>query len=64
MSDMRNERKATITFTSPKHLKKPKGAPLGAVRLLKEDGTWLGKPGDVPEELKRAREQFDSSESR
>ena len=56
-SDLRSEGKALVMHTSPKHIRKPNKAPLGAVRVLKEMGTVLGIPEDVPEELKALREQ-------
>ena len=62
-SDMRDERKAEVTYTSPKHVTKPPRSPLGAVSLRREDGMWLGRPSDVPQELKEARERFDSQHS-
>ena len=33
---------ARVSYTSPKHVSKPRGAPLGAVGLKKELGTLLG----------------------
>ena len=62
-SDMRGERKAEVTYTSPKHVTKPPRSPLGAVSLRREDGMWLGRPEDVPQELKEARERFDAQPS-
>lgn len=59
-SDLRTERKAIVSYTSPKHITKPARAPLGAVRIRKEEGTWLGQPDGVPEELKLARERFEN----
>ena len=46
-SELRDERRARVAYTSPRHVSKPKGAPLGAVRLAKEDGTVLGVPDDA-----------------
>ena len=43
-SDLRDENKALVTFTNPRHISKPNGAPLGAVRLREEDGTIVGRP--------------------
>lgn len=56
-SDARNERKAEITCAEPKHVQKPRGAPLGAVKLREELYTLVGRPEDVPEELKQARDE-------
>lgn len=55
-SDARTERRAEVTTVSPKHITKPKGAPPGAVTLRQEGKTLLGKPEDVADELKEARE--------
>mmetsp|Transcript_2883 Transcript_2883/g.5190 ORF Transcript_2883/g.5190 Transcript_2883/m.5190 type:complete len:455 (-) Transcript_2883:156-1520(-) len=55
-SDARTERRAEITTAEPKHITKPRGAPPGAVTLRQEGKTLLGKPDDVAEELKEARE--------
>jgi predicted ribosome quality control (RQC) complex YloA/Tae2 family protein len=55
-SDARTERRAEITTAEPKHITKPRGAPPGAVTLRQEGKTLLGKPEDVAEELKEARE--------
>ena len=55
-SDARNERKASITAAEPKHILKPRGAPLGAVKLREELYTIMGRPDDVPEECKVARD--------
>eukprot|EP00546_Thalassionema_frauenfeldii_P017237 CAMPEP_0178899146 /NCGR_PEP_ID=MMETSP0786-20121207/2730_1 /TAXON_ID=186022 /ORGANISM="Thalassionema frauenfeldii, Strain CCMP 1798" /LENGTH=273 /DNA_ID=CAMNT_0020569955 /DNA_START=158 /DNA_END=979 /DNA_ORIENTATION=+ len=67
-SDARTERKAPITTASPKHIQKPRGAPLGAVKLRQELNTLTGFPADVDEELKIAREKsgvtWDESGSR
>ena len=43
-SELRGERRARVTFTSPKHVTKPRGAPLGAV-LLRKEQTLHGVPG-------------------
>jgi predicted ribosome quality control (RQC) complex YloA/Tae2 family protein len=56
-SDARTERKADVTQAAPKHIQKPRGAPLGAVKLREELGTVIGYPADVDEELKIAREK-------
>ena len=67
-SDARTERKAPITTASPKHIQKPKGAPLGAVKLRQELNSLTGYPKDVDDELKVAREKsgviWDESGSR
>ena len=55
-SDARTEQRASITAAEPKHLLKPRGAPLGAVKLREELYVLVGKPEDVPEELKVARD--------
>ena len=54
-SDLRNERKAEVMFCNPKHISKPRKAPVGAVRVSKEGGTVLGRPEDVPDDCKEAR---------
>jgi len=56
-SDSRSERKALVTLAQPKHVVKPRGAPLGAVKLREEWKVLTGFPDDVPEELKQAREE-------
>mmetsp|Transcript_14938 Transcript_14938/g.28122 ORF Transcript_14938/g.28122 Transcript_14938/m.28122 type:complete len:557 (-) Transcript_14938:172-1842(-) len=56
-SDWRTERKADVTMASPKHILKPRGAPLGAVKIRQELNTMTGYPSDVDEELKVAREK-------
>jgi len=56
-SEARSERKATITLAEPKHIQKPRGAPLGAIKLRKELKSMLGYPEDVPTELKEKREE-------
>ena len=43
-SDLRNEARADVTYTSPKHVTKPPRAPPGAVRLRDELGTHVGRP--------------------
>ncbi|MGK3734289.1 MAG: putative ribosome quality control (RQC) complex YloA/Tae2 family protein [Bacillariaceae sp.] len=55
-SDLRNENKAEVTAAEPKHIQKPRGAPLGAVKLREEWKTFVGRPDRVPSELKEARE--------
>ncbi|KAL3787794.1 hypothetical protein ACHAW5_009788 [Stephanodiscus triporus] len=54
-SDARTERQAAITTAEPKHITKPRGAPLGAVSLRQEGKTILGRPSDVSNDLKDAR---------
>lgn len=56
-SDARNERRAEVTLTAPKHLRKPRGAPLGAVKLRVETRVMVGFPAEVPTELQKARDQ-------
>jgi len=56
-SDLRNENKAEVTAAEPKHIQKPRGAPLGAVKLREEWKTFVGRPNEVPEELKEARDK-------
>jgi len=56
-SDLRNENKAEVTAAEPKHVQKPRGAPLGAVKLREEWKTFVGRPDRVPNELKEAREK-------
>lgn len=56
-SDLRNENKAEVTAAEPKHVQKPRGAPLGAVKLREEWKTFVGRPDRVPDELKEAREE-------
>ncbi len=55
--DARSERKAEVTTAEPKLILKPRGAPLGAVKLRKEGKTLIGRPQDVPQECKEAREE-------
>ena len=59
-SEARDETKALVTLASPRHVTKPKGAPLGAVKLREEAGTLLGRPMDselIPPEIMAARER-------
>jgi len=56
-SDFRTERKTPVTTAHAKHLSKPRGAPLGAVTIRQEMKTVIGRPADVSDELKIAREQ-------
>jgi predicted ribosome quality control (RQC) complex YloA/Tae2 family protein len=55
-SDARNERKVVISAAEPKHVLKPRGAPLGAVKLREELFVRTGFPEDVPDNLKDARD--------
>lgn len=61
-SDFRGERSASVTAAKPKHLQKPRGAPLGAVKLREEWNVFTGYPDSVPDELKQAREESGQSE--
>jgi hypothetical protein len=61
-SDFRAERSASVTAAKPKHLQKPRGAPLGAVKLREEWNVYTGYPDAVPDELKQAREESGQSE--
>lgn len=56
-SDARTENKASITAAEPKHIQKPRGAPLGAVKLREELFVRTGYPDRVPEDLKLARDE-------
>jgi hypothetical protein len=56
-SNARTETKAAITTAEPKHITKPRGAPLGAVSLRQEGKTIIGRPEDVADHLKEAREK-------
>jgi predicted ribosome quality control (RQC) complex YloA/Tae2 family protein len=56
-SDLRNEKRAEVTAAEPKHILKPRGAPLGAVKIREEWKTFVGQPDRVPDELKEAREE-------
>lgn len=56
-SNARTETKTAITTANPKHITKPRGAPLGAVSLRQEGKTIIGRPGDVSDDLKEAREK-------
>eukprot|EP00957_Ditylum_brightwellii_P110228 8407751-Ditylum_brightwellii.AAC.1 len=52
-SDARTETNgAYVTVAEPRHIKKPRGAPPGAVSLRQELMTLIGRPNDVPDELK------------
>jgi hypothetical protein len=61
-SDLRAEAKAPVTAAEPKHLQKPRGAPLGAIKVREELQTYVGRPDRVPEALKVAREESGQSE--
>lgn len=61
-SDLRTEAKAEVTAAEPKHLLKPRGAPLGAIKIREEWKTFVGRPDQVPEELKSARDQSGQSD--
>jgi hypothetical protein len=54
-SDGRTEVKVPVTVAEPKHLLKPRNAPLGAVKLRQEVRVIFGSPGSVPHDLKEAR---------
>jgi len=54
-SDGRAERRVEVTAAEPKHVQKPRGAPLGAVKVREELRVLVGNPEEVPEELKAAR---------
>jgi predicted ribosome quality control (RQC) complex YloA/Tae2 family protein len=55
-SDFRTEAKAEIVAADPKHVLKPKGAPLGAVKLREGmDWTVIGNPFRVPRECVESR---------
>lgn len=61
-SDLRTEAKAEVTAAEPKHLLKPRGAPLGAIKIREEWKTFVGRPDQVPEELKDARDKSGQSD--
>ena len=55
-SDLRNERKAEVMFCNPKHISKPRKAPVGAVRV--SGGRHrAGRPEDVPGDCKARAER-------
>ena len=60
-SDFRNENKAPVSAAEPKHLLKPRGAPLGAIKVREELKTLIGFPDRVPDELKISREESGQS---
>lgn len=62
-SEMRDENKVLVSYAEPRHVTKPNGAPLGAVKLREEGGTIVGRPTSsdlLPPELyeHRERERF------
>jgi predicted ribosome quality control (RQC) complex YloA/Tae2 family protein len=61
-SDLRTEAKAEVSAAEPKHLLKPRGAPLGAIKVREEWKTFVGRPDRVPEELKLARDKSGQSD--
>lgn len=61
-SDARSERRADIMAASPKHLLKPRGGPLGAVKVREEWKVFTGFPDNVPDDFKLAREESGQSE--
>jgi NFACT N-terminal and middle domains/NFACT protein RNA binding domain len=61
-SDARSERNVWVSAAEPKHLQKPRGAPLGAIKVREEWRVWSGHPEDVPEECKEARAVSGQSE--
>ena len=61
-SDLRNESKAPVSLAEPKHLQKPRNAPLGAIKVREEKGTLFGRPDRVPDYLKDAREASGQSD--
>lgn len=56
-SDARTEVRAKISTAEPRHITKPRGAPMGAVSLRQEGKTLLGMPSNVSDDLKEARER-------
>ena len=61
-SDARSERRADVTVASPKHIIKPRNAPLGAVQLRQEERVVVGFPSDVPDDLRLARDESGQNE--
>ncbi|KAL7541137.1 hypothetical protein ACHAXR_011988 [Thalassiosira sp. AJA248-18] len=55
-SDARTELRAKISTAEPKHITKPRGAPMGAVSIRQEGKTLVGRPDSVSDDLKEARE--------
>ena len=56
-SDARTETRAPITTADPKYITKPRGAPPGAVSLRQEGKSLVGRPENVSDDLKEAREK-------
>lgn len=58
-SEARDERKALVTFAAPRHVTKPSGAPLGAVKLREEGGSIVANPNSerVPLPIREARDK-------
>lgn len=54
-SDARSERSVDVIAAEPKHVLKPRGAPLGAVKIREELRVFSGRPNNVPVEFKEAR---------
>lgn len=61
-SDLRTEARAPVSAAEPKHLQKPRGAPLGAIKVREEWRTFMGRPDQVPDELKVARDKSGQSD--
>lgn len=58
-SDERENRKVLVSYTSPKHIRKPPKAPLGAVVIRKVGGTITANPAGsphIPARIKALRE--------
>jgi predicted ribosome quality control (RQC) complex YloA/Tae2 family protein len=54
-SDGRTERRVPVSAAEPKHIQKPRGAPLGAVKIREELRVYNGRPDAVPDKFKEAR---------
>jgi hypothetical protein len=61
-SDARTERTVMVVAAEPKHVLKPRGAPLGAVKVREEWRVLAGRPDDVPADLKEARSESGQSD--
>jgi predicted ribosome quality control (RQC) complex YloA/Tae2 family protein len=61
-SDARTERTVPVVAAEPKHVLKPRGAPLGAVKVREEWRVLTGRPDDVPADLKEARSESGQSD--
>uniref|UniRef100_A0A7S1YNJ4 NFACT RNA-binding domain-containing protein n=1 Tax=Grammatophora oceanica TaxID=210454 RepID=A0A7S1YNJ4_9STRA len=61
-SDARNEVAFDVSVAEPKHVLKPRGAGLGAVKLREEKQVLTGRPALIPEELKLARGESGQSD--